>query len=42
LLPLDNLSRDASQDYFADGMTEALISDLARLKRLRVIYAPRR
>jgi eukaryotic-like serine/threonine-protein kinase len=37
VLPLDNLSRDASQDYFADGMTEALISDLARLKRLRVI-----
>ncbi|MEQ1834089.1 MAG: serine/threonine-protein kinase, partial [Candidatus Eisenbacteria bacterium] len=31
VLPLANLSRDPAQDYFADGMTEALISDLARL-----------
>lgn len=37
VLPLANLSRDPAQDYFADGMTEALISDLARLKPLRVI-----
>jgi len=37
VLPLDNVSRDAAQEYFADGMTEALISDLARLKELRVI-----
>ena len=37
VLPLDNVSRDSAQEYFADGMTEALISDLARLKALRVI-----
>jgi serine/threonine-protein kinase len=37
VLPLRNLSREPSQDYFADGMTEALISDLARIKALRVI-----
>ena len=37
VLPLDNVSRDPAQEYFADGMTEALISDLSRLKALRVI-----
>ena len=37
VLPLDNVSRDPAQEYFADGMTEALIADLARLKALRVI-----
>jgi TolB-like protein/Tfp pilus assembly protein PilF len=37
VLPLENLSGDASQEFFADGMTEALISDLARLPGLRVI-----
>jgi serine/threonine protein kinase/Flp pilus assembly protein TadD len=37
VLPLENVSHDPSQDYFADGMTEALISELARLKALRVI-----
>jgi len=37
VLPFDNVSRDPTQEYFADGMTEALISDLARLKALRVI-----
>ena len=37
MLPLDNVSRDPAQEYFADGMTEALISELARLKALRVI-----
>ncbi len=37
VLPLDNLSRDPAQEYFADGMTEALISELALLKALRVI-----
>jgi TolB-like protein len=31
------VSRDPAQEYFADGMTEALISDLARLRQLRVI-----
>ena len=37
VLRLANLSRDSAQEYFADGMTEALISDLGRLKPLRVI-----
>jgi len=37
VLPLDNVSRDPAQEYFADGMTEALTSDLARLENLRVI-----
>ena len=32
VLPLENVSHDPAQEYFADGMTEALISDLARLK----------
>ena len=37
VLPFDNLSGDASQDYFADGMTDALITDLAKIRSLRVI-----
>jgi serine/threonine protein kinase/tetratricopeptide (TPR) repeat protein len=37
VLPLRNVSGDPSQEYFADGMTEAIISDLARIKALRVI-----
>lgn len=37
VLPLQNLSGDPSQDYFADGMTDALISDLGQIKSLRVI-----
>ena len=37
VLPLENLSGDATQDYFTDGMTEALISDLAKIGSLRVI-----
>ena len=37
VLPLENLSGDDSQEYFADGMTEALITDLAKLRDLRVI-----
>ena len=40
MLPLENLSGDASQDYFADGMTEALITDLAKIGALRVISRP--
>ncbi len=36
VLPLENLSRDAEQEYFADGMTEALITNLARIGALRV------
>jgi TolB-like protein len=37
VLPLENVSKDPAQEYFADGMTEALIGDLARIKALRVI-----
>lgn len=37
VLPLENLSRDSEQEYFADGMTEALITDLAKLGALKVI-----
>jgi TolB-like protein/DNA-binding winged helix-turn-helix (wHTH) protein len=37
VLPLENLSGDASQDYFADGMTDELITHLAQIRDLRVI-----
>jgi TolB-like protein/DNA-binding winged helix-turn-helix (wHTH) protein/Flp pilus assembly protein TadD len=37
VLPLENLSGDATQDYFADGMTEQLITQLGQVKVLRVI-----
>ncbi len=37
VLPLENLSADPNQGYFAAGMTEALIAELARIKSLRVI-----
>ena len=37
VLPLENLSGDPSQEYFADGMTDALISDLGQIGSLRVI-----
>ncbi len=37
VLPLRNTAGDPSQEYFADGMTEAIIFDLARIKALRVI-----
>jgi eukaryotic-like serine/threonine-protein kinase len=36
VLPLQNLSGDPSQEYFADGMTEELIAGLARISGLRV------
>jgi len=36
VLPLANLSGDSQQEYFADGMTEELIGDLARISALRV------
>ena len=35
VLPLESLSNDASQDYFADGMTDDLISDLGQISALR-------
>jgi TolB-like protein/tetratricopeptide (TPR) repeat protein len=37
VLPLENYSQDAGQDYFVDGMTEALITDLAKVGALKVI-----
>jgi TolB-like protein/DNA-binding winged helix-turn-helix (wHTH) protein len=37
VLPLENLTGDPGQDYFADGMTEALITDLGKIGQLRVI-----
>jgi eukaryotic-like serine/threonine-protein kinase len=37
VLPLENLSRDPEQEYFADGMTDALITTLAQVRALRVI-----
>jgi TolB-like protein len=37
VLPVENLSRDSEQEYFSDGMTEALITDLAKIGALRVI-----
>jgi TolB-like protein/DNA-binding winged helix-turn-helix (wHTH) protein len=37
VLPLENLSGDPSQDYFADGMTDELITELARIQDLRVV-----
>jgi TolB-like protein/DNA-binding winged helix-turn-helix (wHTH) protein/tetratricopeptide (TPR) repeat protein len=37
VLPLQNLSGDPKQDFFADGMTEELITELSRISSLRVI-----
>lgn len=37
VLPLENLSGDATQDYFADGMTDALVNEMTRIRALRVI-----
>src|ERR1700721_540461 len=37
VLPLENLSGDASQNYFADGMTDELLTDLAQITALRKI-----
>jgi TolB-like protein/DNA-binding winged helix-turn-helix (wHTH) protein/Flp pilus assembly protein TadD len=37
VLPLENLSGDAAQSYFSDGMTDELITDLAQISALRVI-----
>src|SRR5438034_738706 len=36
VLPLANLSGDPKEDYFADGMTEELITDLSKISNLRV------
>ncbi len=37
VLPLENMSGDAEQEYFADGMTEELIASLAQVRALRII-----
>src|SRR5579864_814523 len=37
VLPLENLSGDPSQDYFSDGMTDELITELGQISGLRVI-----
>jgi serine/threonine-protein kinase len=40
VLPLENLSGDADQEYIADGMTEQLITDLGQIGTLRIISRP--
>jgi serine/threonine-protein kinase len=37
VLPLENLSGDPEQEYFADGMTDAVINELAQIRALKVI-----
>jgi TolB-like protein/DNA-binding winged helix-turn-helix (wHTH) protein/Tfp pilus assembly protein PilF len=37
VMPLENLSRDPEQQYFADGLTDALITDLAKAGTVRVV-----
>jgi TolB-like protein/DNA-binding winged helix-turn-helix (wHTH) protein len=37
VLPLENLSGDPNQDYFAEGMTDELITELASIPNLRVV-----
>jgi TolB-like protein/DNA-binding winged helix-turn-helix (wHTH) protein/Tfp pilus assembly protein PilF len=37
VLPLENISGNAAEEYFADGMTDALIGDLAKIRGLHVI-----
>ncbi len=37
VLPLENLSHDPEQEYFADGMTGALIAELSKIRALKVI-----
>lgn len=37
VLPLENLSGDPEEDYFAEGMTEALITNLSKIRALKVI-----
>jgi TolB-like protein/DNA-binding winged helix-turn-helix (wHTH) protein/Tfp pilus assembly protein PilF len=37
VLPLENMSGDASQNFFADGMTDELTTDLAKIASLKVI-----
>ncbi|HJR35480.1 MAG TPA: protein kinase [Gemmatimonadales bacterium] len=37
VLPLSNIPRDSSQEYFSDGMSEALITELSKIGALKVI-----
>jgi TolB-like protein/DNA-binding winged helix-turn-helix (wHTH) protein/Flp pilus assembly protein TadD len=37
ILPLENLSHDPDEEYFSDGMTEALITELGQIRAVRVI-----
>ena len=37
VLPFENLSGDTEQEYFADGMTAELITELAKISSIRVI-----
>jgi TolB-like protein/DNA-binding winged helix-turn-helix (wHTH) protein len=37
VLPLQNFSNDGSQEYFVDGMTDELITDLAQIPELKVV-----
>ena len=37
VLPFQDLSRDPNEEYFADGLTDAMIAELARIRTLRVI-----
>ena len=37
VLPLENLSREPGEEYFADGMTDALTTDLSQISALRVV-----
>jgi TolB-like protein len=37
VLPLENLSHNPEQQYFADGMTDELITALAKISALRVV-----
>jgi serine/threonine-protein kinase len=40
VLPFQNLSHDSNEDYFTDGMTEEMITDLSKVRALRVISRP--
>jgi TolB-like protein/DNA-binding winged helix-turn-helix (wHTH) protein/lipopolysaccharide biosynthesis regulator YciM len=40
VLPLENLSGEPSQDYFADGLTTALATELGKIRALRIVAGP--